>query len=140
MMATRLFSYGGLCLAVVAACVAAGVTAPAFELTRSTIGSGGVMRSTGGDLEVSGTIGLPEAGTLAGGIFELNGGFWIPIPPGDCEEDGDVDLMDFDRFQVCLSGPKSEAVSPSCSCFDVNHSSSVDLADAAVFQISFTGQ
>lgn len=140
MMATRFFSHGGLCLAVVVACVAAGVTDPEFELTRSTIGGGGVMRSTGGDIEVSGTIGQPDAGTLTGGIFELNGGFWIPIPPGDCEEDGDVDLMDFDRFQVCLSGPKSEAVSPPCSCFDVNHSSSVDLADAAVFQISFTGQ
>jgi len=117
----------------------AGVVPPGFEITRATIDGGGVMRSTSGDFELSGTIGQPDAGTLTGGMFELNGGFWIPIPPGDCEEDGDVGLMDFDRFRVCLSGPEQGTVSPFCQCFDIDHSRSVDLADVAAFQASFTG-
>jgi hypothetical protein len=42
-----------------------------------TIDGGGAMFSTGGELEVSGTIGQPDAGgPLTGGQFELIGGFW----------------------------------------------------------------
>ncbi|UCC31662.1 MAG: hypothetical protein JSU86_05160, partial [Phycisphaerales bacterium] len=48
-----------------------------FEISRSTIDGGGTMRSTGGDFELSGTIGQPDAGTLSGGDFELSGGFWF---------------------------------------------------------------
>src|SRR5690606_5636596 len=32
--------------------------------------------STGGVYSVSGTIGQPDAGTMSGGNFTLNGGFW----------------------------------------------------------------
>ena len=41
-----------------------------------TIDGGGEMASSGGDFEVSGTIGQPDAGVMSGGDFEVVGGFW----------------------------------------------------------------
>jgi hypothetical protein len=38
--------------------------------------AGGGGTSTGAVYAVSGTIGQPEAGTLSGGAYTLNGGFW----------------------------------------------------------------
>ena len=37
---------------------------------------GGGGTSTGGVFAISGTIGQPDAGTMAGGNFTLRGGFW----------------------------------------------------------------
>ena len=37
---------------------------------------GGGGTSTGGGYTVTGTIGQPDAGTMGGGTFSLNGGFW----------------------------------------------------------------
>ncbi len=113
-----------------------------FEITRSTIDGGGVMRSTGGDLELSGTMGQLDAGSAApkstGGDFELTGGFWMQIPLGDCEDDGDVDLSDHDLFTSCITGPNA-ATSDGCRCFDVNLSNTVDLVDFAIAQTTYTG-
>lgn len=47
------------------------------DLTRHTVHGGGAMFTAGGPLELSGTIGQPDAGRLAGGGFELSGGFWV---------------------------------------------------------------
>jgi hypothetical protein len=48
-----------------------------YDLDWHTVDGGGVMFSTGGDFELSGTIGQPDAGgPLTGGDFELTGGFW----------------------------------------------------------------
>ena len=47
-----------------------------FEITWYSIDGGGGMRSTGGDFELSGTIGQPDAGRMSGGDFTLTGGFW----------------------------------------------------------------
>ena len=41
--------------------------------------SGGGGTSTGGVYAVSGTIGQPDAGTMRGGQFTLQGGFWPGI-------------------------------------------------------------
>lgn len=46
-----------------------------FAVSPSVIASGGGT-STGGIFSVSGTIGQPAAGNLAGGSFALQGGFW----------------------------------------------------------------
>lgn len=46
-----------------------------YSLDWSTIDGGGAT-STGGVYAVTGTIGQPEAGTLKGGIYTLQGGFW----------------------------------------------------------------
>lgn len=109
------------------------IEAAEFEITRSTIDGGGVMRSTGGAFELSGTIGQPDAGTMSGGAFELNGGFWFALDPGDCNEDGIVSLPDHAAFQGCLAGP-GVSMSPSCRCHDLNGDGTIDLADFAELQ------
>lgn len=118
----------------------AGVVESGFNLTRSTIDAGGAIHSTGGAFDLSGTVGQPDAGTLTGGAFELNGAFWIPLPPGDCEDDGDVDLIDYEQFRSCLTGPLGAGPSSACRCFDVDQSGAVDLCDVAVFQTTFSGR
>ncbi len=50
-----------------------------YQLTRSTIDSGGTT-STGGPYVISGTIGQHDSGWLAGGNYEILGGFWPEIP------------------------------------------------------------
>jgi hypothetical protein len=42
-----------------------------------TIDGGGMLNSTGGSYSLSGSIGQPDAGTLGGGGYTLNGGFWF---------------------------------------------------------------
>ena len=112
-----------------------------FELTRQTIDGGGVMRTAGDGFELSGTIGQPDAGVLAGGGFELAGGFWFPVAAGDHDEDGVVSLDDYSAFEACMTGPDDGGVpQDGCESFDVNHSGAIDLADFAVVQTTFTGQ
>ena len=105
-----------------------------IELTRSTIDGGGVMFSKGGDLELSGTIGQPDAGVLTGGAFELTGGFWVATPLADCNQDGVTSLLDMASLEKCLSGPSGAAATAQCRCFDLDRSGTVDMVDVAVFQ------
>ena len=46
-----------------------------YELSWYTIDGGG-NQSSGGDYELQGTIGRPDAGVIAGGPYVLTGGFW----------------------------------------------------------------
>jgi hypothetical protein len=109
-----------------------------FELSRWTVDDGGGMFTTGGEFELSGTVGQPDAGTMTGGVFELNGGFWFPLADGDCNDDGAVSLLDYGDFEACLSGPDG-GVTTSCRCQDIDWDADVDLSDVALFQRSFTG-
>ena len=120
--------------------VCAGVTAADdFEITRSTIDGGGVMRSTGGDFELSGTIGQPDAGIMEGDGFTLAGGFWFEEPPDDCNSDGWVNLLDYDDLSSCLSGPDGGLPFPECNCFDLDGDDDIDLSDIGRFQREFAG-
>jgi hypothetical protein len=47
-----------------------------YDLSWNTVDGGGAMFSTGGSYSLGGTIGQPDAGTLSGGSYTLNGGFW----------------------------------------------------------------
>lgn len=114
--------------------------APIFEITRSTINGGGVVRSTGGEFELSGTIGQPDAGTMTGGEFQLSGGFWFGLAPTDCNEDGVVNLFDHDVFATCMLGPAGGLDPSLCGCFDVDGDGHVTLVDYARLQFGFTGQ
>lgn len=68
------------------------LAAQPFDLSWHTIDGGGAMNSTDGTFSLSGTIGQPDAGVMAGGTFTLTGGFWAvgqtaivpenPFPPG----------------------------------------------------------
>ncbi len=109
-----------------------------YTLTRTTVDGGGVMRSTGGDFELSGTIGQLDGGVLTGGEFTLAGGFWFPVAPGDVDEDGAVDLVDFEVFNRCLLGPVG-GLDTGCNHHDSDGSGHIDLRDFSAFQSSFTG-
>jgi hypothetical protein len=50
-------------------------TGDGYDLTWNTIDGGGTT-SEGGGYSLVGTIGQPDAGTLVGGKYTLNGGFW----------------------------------------------------------------
>ncbi|HUW82872.1 MAG TPA: hypothetical protein VMZ31_08755 [Phycisphaerae bacterium] len=66
-----------LTLTVVACtCVVEVAAAQELDLSWHTIDGGGQMTSTGGDFELSATIGQPDAGAMSGGDLELVGGFW----------------------------------------------------------------
>ncbi len=124
----------GVALAVT---VTAALAAPEYSMVRWTVDAGGGT-SSDGRFELTGTIGQPDAGSHSGGGYTLTGGFWFQIPPGDCEEDGDVDLLEHQLFTTCVAGPL-DPVAPACLCFDVDRSGTVDLADVALIQASHTG-
>lgn len=117
-------------------------SAQTFDLGWNTIDGGGDMWTTGGNFELSGTIGQPDASAvvMTGGNFELVGGFWPraagPGVPGDCDGDGFVDLDDFGVFAVCMAGPMA-SVPPECGCADLDGDGDVDLEDFAEFQAAF---
>jgi hypothetical protein len=120
------------------------LTANDFDLSWYTIDGGG-GNSAGGDFELAGTIGQPDASlAMTGGDFSLAGGFWAggqlaePIQPGDCDGDGNVDFVDFTAFAACLSGP-NDGLGVDCACFDFDGDGDNDLADFAAFQAAFTG-
>lgn len=120
------------------AAVATGVVTAQFDLSRHTIDGGGVIQSTGGEFELSGTMGQPDAGVLTGGGFQLTGGFWFEVAPTDCNDDGTVDLFDHGLFTQCLTGPDAGVLS-GCACFDVDRTGVIDLRDFATAQSAHTG-
>jgi len=136
-MNTRFTSPIALSIAVLTTWIAV-TAAQEYELARSTIDGGGIMRSIGGAFDLSGTIGQPDAGVLSGGAFVLTGGFWFAEARTDCNSDGTVNLHDYDDFKACLAGPDA-GVGGGCTCFDVNQSDTVDLLDFAVAQTTYTG-
>ena len=126
-------------LAAVALLAAEAGSSEEFEVSRWTIDGGGVMFSADGNIELSGTIGQPDAGIMEGEGFTLIGGFWFREPLDDCNSDGWVDLLDYDDFDECLSGPGGGLPLPECNCFDVDGDDDVDLSDFHRFQHEFTG-
>ena len=126
-----------LCLISMGAITAYG--AQHFEIIRSTVDGGGVMRSTGGRYELSGSVGQPDAGSMTGAGIELSGGFWFPLAPSDSNEDGLVNLEDYEALLACLAGP-GETLELGCEAFDLNGDGNVDMGDVRLFQLEFTGR
>ena len=58
----------------------AALAASGFSLPRWVIPGGGGS-SAGDSYDLSGSIGQPAAGTLSGGTYVLNGGFWAGGAP-----------------------------------------------------------
>ncbi len=135
--ARRMYVAGTILIAGAAVSVGS-AAAQQFALDWFTVDGGGAMRSTGGDFELSGTIGQPDAGgPLTGGHFELTGGFWFGLAPDDCNSDGGVNLYDYYDFEACLAGPNSDPGQAYCPCFDLDGDRDIDLVDFAEFQTFF---
>jgi len=78
-------------LNLVASMVVLALAAPAFaqfSIPWYTIDGGGGT-SIGGSFTLSGTIGQPDAGSMAGGTFTLAGGFWAGVSAPGCVADFD---------------------------------------------------
>lgn len=70
---------------------AAAALAQSFAIPWWTIEGGG--RASGGTFELHGVIGQPDAGdAMAGGAFELRGGFLVGFPASVCPADVDDGL------------------------------------------------
>jgi hypothetical protein len=102
------------------------------ELNWFTIDGGGEMFTTGGDIELSGTMGQPDASVsvMTGGDIELIGGFWnnCVVPCfGDLDYDCDRDLADLAQL-LSRYGTTSGATYEDG---DMDGDGDVDLADLA---------
>jgi hypothetical protein len=128
---------------VIAAVAATALGRTDFSLSWNTLDGGGVMFSSGGEFELSGTIGQPDAASgaprMSGEDFTLTGGFWFETPLGDCNTTGFVNLLDYRDLEACLSGPDGGLPAPDCNCFDIDSDNDVDLSDASRFHQMFTG-
>lgn len=127
----------GIWLLLVFATVCGSSVRAQYGLRWHTTDGGGVMVSTGVGYDLSGTVGQPDAGVMTGAGFELTGGFWFGQVRGDCNYDGGVNLLDFQAYDICLSGPEG-GLAPGCSCLDFDGDQDVDLADFAEFQRTFS--
>jgi hypothetical protein len=69
-----------VCLLAIALYTARAQSGGGYDLTWNTV-DGGLAPASGGDFNLSGTIGQPEAGAeLTGGLYSLAGGFWNGVP------------------------------------------------------------
>ncbi len=60
--------------------------------------------------------------------------------PADFDEDGDVDLADFAKFQMCFNGPNQPPALPgSCDGVDLDGDGDADLSDFAIYSGCFNG-
>jgi hypothetical protein len=110
------------------------ITLGQYDLSWFTVDAGGAMNSSAGSLDLSGTIGQPDAQSapvMAGGGFELAGGFW-PVANvcyclADMNGDGQKNGGDIQRFIACI------LAGGDCPCADVDQANGVNLADVSVF-------
>lgn len=59
--------------------------------------------------------------------------------PGDCDDDADIDILDFEQSLDCTTGPDSTSTNPDCACANLDGDEDIDFADFAIFQRIFTG-
>lgn len=81
-----------------------GIAQSSYEITQWTLSAGGTTQASGGDWELSGTIGQWEATparALSGGPWRLTGGFWA----AGLSELGDLIFKDQFKQQQNASGP-----------------------------------
>ncbi len=112
---TKVWFVGGIALAAVLPLLAfadsTGTDAPAgyqqtqgsdqFEIMGWVIAGGGLLNSTGGQWNLSGTVGQYDATpprALSGGGWALTGGFWA----ADFEAPPTIDQLFSDRFELLV--------------------------------------
>jgi len=111
---------------IVIALAAASSRGPTYDIARSSIDGGGGL-SSGGEFDLRGVIGQPEAGpTLTGGTFALTGGV-IAAPtmqacPADIIGDGVVNVTDLLNLLAAWGPNPGHAA-------DINGDGSVNVTD-----------
>ena len=108
-----------------------------YDVYWYTVDGGGHLFSTGGEFELSGTVGQPDAGIMTGGNFSLTTGFWSAAELADINGDGTVDLLDYARLEACVTGPETDIDRPVCLSADLDRDNDVDLRDFGRFQAGF---
>ena len=102
-----------------------------YAIDWRTVDGGGELRSTGGDYQLGGTIGQPDAGAMSGSTYVLTGGFWV-MPPCWCVADMNNDGLrnggDVQAFVDCYL-----ATGPGCVCADVDTNGVLDVNDVTAF-------
>lgn len=63
--------------------VAAAQIGGPYDLSWNTTDAGGHTFSSGGPFTLGGTVGQPDAGTISGGPYTVEGGFWSGLRPAD---------------------------------------------------------
>jgi len=131
-------AFRNLTIAILLLAVPAVLLAQPFTIDWHTLDAGGAMITNDGipgGLELSGTIGQPDASSpaapMTGGSFELVGGFW-PVTnvchcPGDVNHDGLRNGKDIQQFVNCLLSGGN------CSCADVDLVGGVTPDDVVQF-------
>jgi hypothetical protein len=63
-----------------------------YDLTWNSLDGGGAIASSGGSYVLGGTVGQPDAAPMTGGVYQLQGGFWLTgtaiVAVGDDPPDG----------------------------------------------------
>lgn len=102
-----------------------------FEIPWYTVDGGGQTFAVGGTFELGGTLGQPDAAAMAGGPYQLIGGFWPVVNVcyclGDMTHDGLKDGRDVQKFTDCLLADGN------CSCADVDQVNGVTVNDVTAF-------
>ena len=118
-----------LAIATLTSILVVGTYGEDYSVTWYTVDGGGGA-GIGGDFELVGTVGQPEAGIMTGGDFEIVGGFWPGIAPscyGDLDDDNQIGLTDLAEL-LANYGTTSGATYPDG---DLDGDGDVDLQDLA---------
>ncbi len=109
---------------------------PVVSAGASTDGLTGSLQNTG-----QAVIGVASNGIVTArlGAIRCYAGEPVVVVAGDCDDDRDVDLADFDCFFGCVTDPGEGGISTDCDAFDFDDDLDVDLLDFAGFQAAFTG-
>lgn len=130
-----------LLAAIAAVATAAAAGAQTWTIPWNSIDCGGAMFATGGTFQLGSTIGQADAGTMSGGSWTLEGGFWAAATstpatcPGDVNGDRQVNLTDLAILLAHFGTPSGQTRATG----DLDADGDVDLSDLSQLLAHFGG-
>lgn len=73
------------------------------------------------------------------GVIAVYADGHVAVPRHDLDYDGDVDLIDFERFRACFNGSNRPPAASGCTNTDFDCDGDVDLLDFGAFRTCFNG-